>query len=347
MGTAVEVARKAGISRSSAYEILANPKHPCYPQATRQRVLAAAKEVGYVPHAAGRALRTRQAHTIGVLADKGSLTVGHAGGVFTDFLPGLCVGAAKFDYYVLVEVDHPAEPERNLKFHRELACSGRIDGIVIASPAVNDPRLDIFRSADIPIVVRGGSFLEKDFDTVGNDRTEVLRLATQHLLDLGHRRIVHLTGPTFPVGFEERKRGYREAMEAAGAEPRNVIVYDEAFVPVRQVEEVVEDMWSSAQPPTAVVADDDILAVDVVHTLQRRGLNVPSDVSVVGVNDSNMCLRIQPTLTSVSLNTWRTGEEAARLLISRIKNPGQPVRRVTVPCELIVRDSSQQVRQPV
>ncbi|MDY6913952.1 MAG: LacI family DNA-binding transcriptional regulator [Planctomycetota bacterium] len=342
--TVTDVAMKAGVSRSSAYQILAAPDHPSYSPATRRRVLQASKELCYVPHAAARALRTRQTNTICMFAGEKQFSQGQTGGFAADLLPGLYTAASRLGYHVLIELECPAEPERNLNLYRELINSGRIDGLIITGPQKDDPRLEIVGSSRIPFVAIGRPDPNNQCDSVGSDSISAARLAAQHLLDLGHRRIAHLTGPASRHVFEDRRRGYHEAMAAARAKPTDLVGYDEGFIPKRPAEELVEELWSSPQPPTAVMADDDVLAAGVMHALQKRGLAVPGDVSVVGMNDNMICQRTRPELTTVRLNVRRLGEEAARLLISRIKNPAQPVRpRVVVPGELVVRESSRRL----
>lgn len=342
--TATEVASRAGVSRSCVYHILAAPNHPRYPQATRERVLRTSRELDYVPHAAARALRSRKTHTIGLIGGADAFRAEQAGGFGADFLPGLCLTASELGYHTLVEMEYRDDPEGTSRLYRTLIRGRRIDGIATNAPTKDAPYLDILRLANIPVVLLGYTCLDMKFDYVDSDNVEVARLATRYLLELGHRRIVHLTGPAHGsagTSFANRRRGYREAMREAAVEPRELVAFDEVFAPNRPAEQIVAELWSSSsQPPTAIFADDDMLAAGIVGALQNRGLDVPADVSVVGINDSIICNRTRPALSSVRLNVRQLGEEVAKLLIARIENPDQPVRRVIVPCELIVRESS-------
>lgn len=343
--TIADIAQKTALAPSTIYDILAKPDHPGYPLATRNRVLRVSKELRYVPYAAARALRTRRTDTIGILVGKVQFSPEQAGGFFADLLPGLGIAAARLGYHVLLEVELDADPQKGLNLCRELIRSGRVDGMVISGSAKGDPRLDILGSANVPFVVIGKTYQEGKFDVVDNDNVAVARLATQHLLDLGHRRIACLTDPADYVTFRDRRLGYYETMKAAGIDPKDLPAYSEGFTPGLPAEEAVEKLWSFPQPPTAILAYDDVSATGMVQALNNRGLNVPGDVSVMGINDDMICQRMHPELTTIRLNVRRLGEEAARLLISRIEDPDHPIRYVTVPCELIVRKSSARLSQ--
>ena len=332
------MASKAGVSRPCVYHILAEPDHPRYPPDTRKRVLKAAKTLNYVPNVAGRVLRTRRSHTIAMFVDEQALTVERSGGYFADFVPGVCSEAIRRGYHLLLETRRQGEVNGEVNVTRELTGSGRVDGIIL-SHSEDNPLFAPFRSVPFPVVVPGDTNASKyTVDTVVSDLSGIIRMATQHLLDLGHRQIVHLTGPTTDVGFNYRRQGYEKAMSQA--ETKNITAYDKDFANIRLTNEIVDELWSSPNPPTGIVVDDDILAIGIVQALQKRGLNVPEDVSVVGVNDSMVCKRITPALTSINLNARQIGEEMARLLITRIENPAQPPRRVVVPFELVVREST-------
>jgi LacI family transcriptional regulator len=308
-----DVADRAGVSFQTASKVLKG-QHGVVAEATRARILAAARELGYVPNAVARSLVTRSTYTIGIVADDLS------DWVLAQFVVGAEREARRQGHAVLIGTvqERPPSDRDDAESYVRLLLERRVDGIIAAAPSLegDDAVAGLLRGT-IPAVsmhhVPGGGV-----SVVGSDHTRTGRLATEHLVKLGHRRIATITGPSGRRVVLSRIRGYRSALEAAG------LAYDEGLVE--------ESDWTSAagfaatnrlldrEPDvTAIFAHSDLIAIGVMSALDRRGLRVPADCAVVGCDDLPFAAHLKPPLTSVHIPFYETGERAVALLLELIE----------------------------
>jgi LacI family transcriptional regulator len=323
-----DVAARAGVSFQTASKVL-NGRNDVVSPGTRERILRAAGDLGYVPNAMARGLVSRASLTVGVLAED-----------FTDLAVSQFVVAAQ---QVAVGRGHAALVS-NVHANIDAAAAvrklleHRVDGILVAAPSLeNDPGLGKALRGTLPAVsinhIHGGGV-----PTIGSNHSLTAALAVEHLVSLGHRRIGTVAGPRGRRVVQSRMRGLRSALREAGLTlpPRRIIEADWSHAGGYQGTLRLLD----ADPAvTAVFVHNDAMAVGALKALHERGRRVPADCSLVGCDDLSFAAFLVPALTTVRVPFAQTGELAATLLLRRIA--GDPIdERNILPVELIVRHST-------
>lgn len=325
--TIIDVARRAGVSKSTVSRVLRD--EGLVSEEARQRVLAAAQEMGYHPNALAGSLRTRRTHTIALVIPD----------ITNPFFPEIARGAQKAadarGYSVLLgNTDWTERRERDFL---SVASRYRVDGILINPARISARAL---KQVGCPVVVLGNREPYREFDIVGSDTRAALYLAVDHLLDVGRRRIMLIGGPADNPATEKRVAAYRAALAArAIPEPADAIVYTE-FSTAGGYEAVQRILPRSASP-IALICSNDLIALGALSALQDHGVQVPAEVAVIGIDNIDAAAVTCPSLTTIAKPKTRIGEEAADLLIDRIegKEAGPPQLRL-LPTELIVRAST-------
>lgn len=319
MPTLKDVARVAGVSIASASHAL-NGSKPVS-DGLRRRVEAAAENVGYVPHAQARTLRTGRSLTLGVLLpDLGNP-------YFPALLQAVCAAANEAGYGTLVaDAGGTHEGERPAL---DLLAAHRVDGVVWA------PRDAAGRPPDLPTVTVDRT--ARGCDGVAADHREAGRLVARHLRAAGRRRPVVLHGPGRLQSARERSEGFREAWTGDLAFEAEVAFDHRLPAEVRRALADAETSYD------AVACANDAVALGVLRLLHRSGRRVPDDVAVVGVDDIAFAELAEPALTTVRQPLEALGREAVRLLIERIDGEAGPPRQLTLPVRLIVRGSSPEI----
>ncbi len=330
--TSEDVARLAGVSRTTVSLVLNNVPHARIAPETRQRVLEAARQLGYRPNAAARSLVSQQALAFG-------LVLCHPPEhVYTDpFLPQVILGITgvlhKTDYRLLVET--APDPSSN-EVYLALAREKRIDGFIISGPRVDDRALLRLHQDGVPIVLLG-RLPDVDIPSVDVDNVRAAYNAVSHLIRLGHRRIGMITnGPLRYTASRDRLLGYRQALE------RHEIPYDPDLVVEGQFtaesgEAAVERLLALDPPPTALFVASDTVALGALVALRRRGLQIPEDMALVGFDDIPLAAYVDPPLTTVRVPAYELGREAARLLLTLVQGQAPGTTHVVLSTSLVVR----------
>jgi DNA-binding LacI/PurR family transcriptional regulator len=317
MTTITQVAQRAGVGVATVSRVL--NRSPRVSEPTRTRVLEAIDELGYAPNAAARALSTGRTRTVGVVAP-----------FFTQ--PSVVerlravsrVIAAAGYQLVLFDVEGP---DRFV----ELAAGGRLDGLLCVSVHPTAEELRRFESAGVPVTLVDTE--HPGVPGVFIDDVEGGRLAAEHLLALGHRRIGYIGDrEPHPFGFTSsarRRIGATGAIEEAGAE----LVVRRGPHGRDQARAITIDMLTSEDPPTAIFAPSDLQALGVLEAAEDLGLDVPGDLSVVGFDDIEVAR--YAGLTTVAQPLEESGKRGAEMLIGSLV--GQPIRAERLELRLVVR----------
>lgn len=306
-----------------------NGKGSVSPQ-TRERILEAARGLGYVPNALARSLVTQSTCTIGIVAS--DLTDAE----LARFVVGAEREARRRGHGVLIgSIDSGGiDAERYLKMLLER----RVDGILTAAPQMErNARIGELLRGPVPAVsihrVPGGGV-----SLVGSDHVKTALLATRHLLGLGHRRIATVTGSGGRQVTSQRLKGYRMALKDAGVEFDPGLVEGGHWEADRAYEATLK-LLDREPRITAVYAQNDTMALGVLSALHERGLGVPDECAVVGCDDIPIAAHAIPPLTTVHVPFFETGETAVRLLIDLIEGEETRPRRVLLPVRLVRRAS--------
>jgi DNA-binding LacI/PurR family transcriptional regulator len=329
--TIEQVAKLAGVSTTTVSNVL-NDRTDAMRPSTRQRVLEAAEMLGYHPSQVARSLANRQSATVGLVIAE------IATPLFFNAVSVIERVAREGNYNVLLcHASTPDEESRALDLLQEK----EVEGVVFLS--TSDYRDDeaLVRLADgIPVVTVNRSGSGGGFDRVTWDNVHGMSAAVRHLHALGHRRIGFLRGPAERQGSDERWQGYQLGLADCGLEytPELVAMADYTAGP-EDWRHGAEALLAVPLRPTAILASDDSVAAVVMKTLQERGLRVPDDMAVVGVDDQPFAPLLNPSLTTVKLPILEAGQKAIELLTDRLREGRTAPERVVLTMELIVRDS--------
>lgn len=330
-----EVAERAGVSVATVSYVVNNGPRSVSPE-VRARVEAAIAELGYYPNDLARSLRLQHSSVIGAIIPR------MTNPVYAEIIRELENVCSQQDFLVVL-CNTERQPEREKKFVHILRAK-RVDGVVINPHADPEQLIEPLLQAGIPTVV-----LEHDLPGVhciGIDELRGGQLATQHLVDLGHRRIALLKHKPTSALSVRRSVGYLQTLERAGLEADPALIlecegtYEAGYAAM---------MWllSLKDPPTAVVAHNDMLATGAISAIHSAGLSVPEDVSVVGYDDIASAAYLSPPLTTVRSPKAQMGLLAGQTLLKLVRRTEevQPAM-VTLPVELVVRQSTGPPRRP-
>jgi len=320
--TSAEVARRAGVSRTTVSFVLNDVRDRGISDATRERVLAVARELGYEPNAAARSLAGGSTRTLALVVPQ----IAHL--AVDAFLAQLVasVDEACHRHGLRMLIESTEGEGREPGGFLQLVRSRSIDGLIVAHPRTQEiDHLRRVRDSRIPLVVLGGELSPSEgFQTIGGYGGSAARLPTEHLLRLGRQRIamVNYAPPEFRSAVL-RERGWREALAARG------LAIDERRVTHGNISaqsgyDATRELLARRVRPDALFAGNDTIAFGALRALHEAGLRVPEDVAVVGFDDIPLAAFASPPLTSVHTDPAGHGRLAVAQLLSRIR-PGEVV----------------------
>ncbi|MET7968353.1 LacI family DNA-binding transcriptional regulator [Micromonospora sp. NPDC005305] len=317
-----EVARDAGVSPSTVSRALSMPD--LVNPVTRERVLRAAQRLGYEPNRAARGLITGRTGNVGLIVPD------LANPFFPSLVKGVQAKAREADYAVLLaDTDEDPAAERDLV--RVLA--KQVDGLILCSPRGREEDIRALAATTTLVMVnrRVGKLPSVVFDNADG-----MRQAVAHLQALGHRRVGWVGGPRSSWSNRDRVRALQTATAAAGME----LLVAGNFPPQFEGGIAAADLVI-ASGVTSVIAYNDLMALGLLDRLRNRGMDVPRDISVIGIDDIQMSAMSSPTLTTVSLTKEQAGRAAVDLLLALLEQPDgvRNVRR-ELPTQLLVRGST-------
>lgn len=327
--TIKDVAREAGVSVGTASQALRDS--PAVREATRRRVLTVSKRLRYQPSAVARGLVTRRTHTVGLL-------ISDIANPFFIRAVRAVEDVAQENGYNVILCNTDEDPTKETQYLRVLV-EKRVDGIILATTAGSLPAVRDVRWRRIPLVLFDRELPRVSTDTVKVDSVLGGRLATEHLLGLGHRRIAIIHGPMVRSTGAERLRGYLLALRAAGLRPEPALIREGNFKQ-DSGRELTRKLLDLSPPPTALFCTNNLMTVGAIQTLQERGVRIPTDLSLVGYDDMEWWTLTHPPLTTVGQPVYDLGREAMRLLLAQIeaRSRRRPQRVVLKP-ELLTRES--------
>lgn len=310
--TIAQIAARTGVSAGAVSYALNG--RPGVSEQTRERIIAVANELGWMPSNAARALRGGGTATIGLVITRDPAMLG-VEPFFMSFVAGIEQVISDQGYALLLQVT--PNPEREAKTYREWWSSRRVDGVFVTDLTVDDPRLDALDQLGLPAVVVGDPEHAGGHPAVWSDDAGAAHLAVHRLAELGHRRIAHVAGPREFVHTQVRSGAIAEAARRLGIESVGEINTDYTLEAGRAAS---EDLLNRAEPPTAIIFDNDLTALGAVRAARARGVSVPKDLSVLAWDDSPLCQLSEPPLSALSRNVSDYGAAAARALLALVKS---------------------------
>lgn len=321
-----DVARLAGVSHQTVSRVLNN--HPSIRDTTKARVLQVMEDVHYRPNRAARALVNGRSRTIGVLSASGS----HYGPASS--IAAIQDAAREAGYYVNMANLSAVDPD-SIEAALAHLMSQSVEGIVVIAPQVRVFDALEHMAIDVPFVTMQSTG-RLDEHTLSVDQIAGARLATRHLIELGHRDIYHLAGPQDWIEAEARMRGFLDEMGAMDVPTTAPILGDWTaefgYYAGREMLRVRDF--------TAIFSSNDQMALGLMHAIRDAGLDVPGDVSIVGFDDIPEAAHFWPPLTTVRQDFAELGRRCMALLLSSITDEQPSDYRASITPELIVRAST-------
>ena len=331
--TIEDVARDAGVSKGAVSFALNN--RPGVAPATRERILQVAADLGWTPSHRARALAADRALAVGLVIARQPETLG-ADPFFPAFIAGIEAALAPLGQSLLLQV--VPDRGREVDGYRRLAADGRVDGVFLTDLRVDDPRPALLAELELPAVVIAPSCDDHAAAAcVCVDDRPGIRSAVEHLVSLGHRRIAHVGGPPEFVHSGSRREAWAGALRAAGLPEGPLVSGDFSAQGGAAATATLLDL---AEPPTAVVYANDLMAIAGTAAAVGRGLDVPRDLSVTGFDDTEVAAHLRPSLTTVRTDAFSWGRAAAERLTALVEGNPTNTDPVLPPPSLVVRDST-------
>lgn len=329
MGVTIrDVAREANVSIATVSRVL-NDSGPVR-ASTRERVVEVATRLRYAPSGAARSLITRQTRTLGVLLPD------LYGEFFSELIRGIDRAVREAGYHMLVSMSHNerTEVEAALQMMR-----GRVDGLIVMAPDPSVDELAATLAKPLPAVLLNQPAIGGDQDRITIDNEGGARRLVSYLLSQGHRRIGLIGGPVANSDAEGRRRGYRAALRAAGLSPLPELEVSGDFTEAGGFAGAGA-LLQLADPPTAVFAANDAMAIGALNAFMDAGLSIPRDLSLAGFDDIPMARYLHPSLTSVRVPIQELGYRATARVLELLRRSDENTRwEVVLPTELVVRAS--------
>ncbi len=330
-----DIAKAAGVSHSTVSRALSDS--PLVSDETKARIQRLAQEMGYSPNTLARSLVTRQTYTIGVVVT----TI--ADPFVAEVVQGIEATAHDYNYTVIL-CSSGAQPEREIAAV-EMLRSKRVDGVIVTSSRIGALYLEHLERIGAPIVLinnHNESSGRYTF-TVTVDNRHGGYLATEHLVQLGHRRIAYVTAPADHSSDLDRMAGYRQALISGGIEPDS-----ELIVPgngrADGGEQALQALIELSEPPSAVFCYNDMTAIGLMHSARQVGLSVPGDMAVVGFDDIPFASYFYPPLTTIAQPKVEMGRLAMKMALSLMsigeENHEEEISNIVVRGTLVVRAST-------
>ncbi len=322
-----DVAARAGVSHQTVSRVINQSKQ--VRPVTRARVESAIDELDYRPNATARNMAKGRTGTLACIAP--NLT----DYTFASIIDGAETEARQQGYFLL---SASARDEDTFAYLMDdLVSSRRVEGIMVINPYADRRHLHL--PPDFPTVFAGARPREEATDSVALDDVSAAYEATRHLIDIGHRRIAMVTGPMAEDCSQDRCLGYEQALLDVGLVLLPELIIEGSWLAPSGYE-AYQKLAQLDPVPTAVFAQNDQMAVGVLRAARDKGLMIPDELSVIGVDDIPLAAYFAPPLTTLRQNFADIGREAARSLIQTIDQPGAPARQMRLPAELIIRRST-------
>ncbi|GAB3457520.1 LacI family DNA-binding transcriptional regulator [Streptomonospora sediminis] len=329
--TIADIAQAAGVSKGSVSYALNG--RPGVSETTRLRVLAIAEELGWAPSTAARALSDGRADAIGLVVDRPARTLGREP-FFMELIAGVQTVLSETSTSLLLQV--AADQDHEIRTYRNWHAQRRVDGVLVMDVLIDDRRPAALAEIGLPGVLVGGPLPGAAQPCLWSDDAESVAVAMRYLAGLGHRRIARVAGPRALLHTSRRSQAFEAAAAGIGLEAHSVVhadYSDEAGA------DAARRLLSRRPRPTALVFDNDLMAVSGLGVAQEMGFSVPADLSVIAWDDSPLCRMARPALTAMARDVRDYGEQAARIL-RRVLAGEEPPDLPAAPAELVPRTST-------
>jgi LacI family transcriptional regulator len=328
--TIYDVAREAGVSMATVSRVVNG--NPNVKPMTRKKVLAAIERLGYRPNAVARGLASKKTTTVGVIIpDISSL-------FFSELARGIEDIATMYKYNIIL-CNSDQRMEKELQLINTLL-EKQVDGLLFMGAEIKEDHLQALTSTSVPTVLAATRDADNALPSVSIDHFQAAYDATQALIERGHKRIAMISGPfNDPLSGLMRFEGYKKALIDAGIGLDEELVATGNYFYASGLS-TTKQFLELAEPPTAIFAANDEMAIGAIHAVQDSGLNVPNDIEVIGHDNIRLVEMVRPRLSSVVQPMYDIGAVAMRLLTKYMNNENVEEHVVLLPHRIEYREST-------
>ncbi len=332
--TIKDVASKAKVATSTVSRVISDS--PKISEDTKRRVRAVMEELGYHPNYNGRILVSQSTKTIGIVT-KVSTINSSDNLFFTELLRGISEASHEQDYSIYLTTGN--NEASIFKEVEKMVKGKRVDGVIVLYSKEDDQVVPFLRENQMPFVMLGKP-VERANETmfVDNDNVQASKDATQYLIKMGHERIGFIGGDSSFEVARDRLEGYKQALLSKELELEEGVIKN-----IEQesdgAERIVEEILALPEPPTALVITNDYHALKVMRYMERKGLKLPEEMSIIGFNNTMISTLANPPLTTVDTQSFQLGHESAKNLIDLLNDPSAVMKSIIIPTVIIERES--------
>ncbi|MAU12545.1 MAG: LacI family transcriptional regulator [Anaerolineaceae bacterium] len=326
--TIYDVARAAGVSDATVSRVFNNKNN--VRESTRERVLQAAKKLGYVANLQARILAGGKSHIIGLLVP------GLDNAYMAEIVRGIDIELGHANYEMILYTTR--RRGGNEASYLQYIANSLSAGLLLVVPLLSPKYLEILSDLEYPYVLIDEIDEQNNSFSVDATNWQGAYDATEYLIGLGHRRIAFIKGIVGLHSSDDRVQGYKAALKAHGIPVRDDYIVEGDYMQPSGYDKTFP-LMALPTPPTAIFAANDHMALGVMDAIRELGMDIPNDISIVGFDDIPQASTTHPKLTTVLQPLEQMGREGVRLLLEQLQYPDRPPRRLTLPTQLIVRDS--------
>jgi len=327
--TIVDVAAEAGVSFGTVSRVINNDVH--VKDETRQKVLDTMNRMKFVANRQARSLAGGKTNIFGLLVP--DLGTGYIGEIIRGI--DAVLGEASFDL-MLYTTHRKATKEIN---YVNNLIRGMVDGLILVLPRNPIDYVELLSDQKFPFVLIDHQGTGEDCPAIGSTNWQGAYHATNYLIQLGHRRIGFITGWMDLGCAVDRLEGYKASLKNNRIPLNDDLIFEGTFAQLDGYEGA-NKFLNLKKPPTAIFASNDVMAIAAMDAARERGLRIPEEISILGFDDVPQASMVRPSLTSVRQPLEQMGRTAAQVLLDILRNPNHSHKRIELPTELIIRDST-------
>ena len=332
-GTLKDIARIAGVDVSTVSRAVNNS--PLISAEIKERVLAIAERLNYIPNSLGRGLVSQRNETLGIILPKIDFLQGP---FFSKVLSGIEQVSVENGYNILIASAMSKTRDKHFPFN--LTRARRIDGMLVINEYQVIRDLAALKEENFPLVFVNRKINDPEIHCVSSDNAQGGRLAAAHLIGLGHRRIGVVTGKFNLASTHERLEGHKGALEQHGIPFNEELVREGLFeLGIESGQRCGEALLALSDRPTAIFAFSDELAIGVMQAARARGLRIPEDLAIVGYDNMEYSAHLSPRLTTIAQSPHTIGSAACRMLVDILNGRQAEENKILIPVKLVIRDS--------
>jgi DNA-binding LacI/PurR family transcriptional regulator len=336
--TIKDVAKLANVAPSTVSRVIAN--NPRISEQTKKRVREAMESLGYHPNFNARSLAIKSTKSIGLVMPS-SVDKVFQNPFFPEVIRGISTKAHEKEFAIYMSTGQ-SEQEIYDGVERMIH-GGRVDGVLLLYSRIDDNIMTLLQEKNFPFSVIGKPYQHSEhISHVDNDNFRAGKDVTEYLIGLGHKHIAFVCGSLDLVVTIDRVHGYKKALEDADIPYKDDYIVQEEFMNDDGMAGLIK-LMSMQNPPTALIVKDDLLSFSIMGMIDKMGLSIPNDLSIISFNNLMLSEFARPPLTSVDIDIFNLGYYAAECLLDQISNPDQEVKQVIVPHKLIKRQTWQRI----